>query len=47
MIEFISRTIIAVMSGSIIYKAYEVDDWDIIIRIVILFIAFLVYVEVK
>ena len=47
MIEFISRMIVAMMSGSIFYTAYEVEDWGIVIRIVILFIAFLIYVGVK
>lgn len=47
MIEIISKTIVAMMAGSIIGKAHEEEDWGIIIRTLILFIAFLVYVEVR
>ncbi len=47
MIESISRIIVALMVGSIIGKAHEEEEWGIIIRTLILFIAFLVYVEVR
>lgn len=47
MIESISRIIVGIMAGSIMSKAYEADDLGVIIRILILIIAFLVYVEVR
>lgn len=47
MIEIISRTIVALMSGFILSTAYEKDDWVTIIHTLILFIAFLVYIEVR
>ncbi len=47
MIESISRIIIGLMCGSILSTAYEEDDWFTIVRTLILFIAFLVYIGVS
>lgn len=47
MIESVSRIIVGLMAGSIIGKAHEEEDWGIIVRTLILFISFLVYIEVR
>lgn len=47
MIEFISRITVGLMAGSIIYKAQEAENWDIVIRILILFAAFLINIRVR
>ena len=42
MIETILRMTIGAMAGSIFYRAQKAEDWGIVVRILILFIAFLV-----